>query len=101
MFFGFLFYGLTVSVCRRWSRVAKALLVEKIRDTELEHAPVDAVEAQSGAPVLAEERVQPIDHLACILLCFFFTNLTLCLMWYAFLYDSAGTVNPSWTDVFG
>lgn len=34
-------------------------------------------------------------------LCFFVNNLMLCVLWYAFKYDSVGTTNPSWTQVFG
>lgn len=34
-------------------------------------------------------------------LVFFVVNLTVCTLWYCFRYDSTGTINPSWTGIFG
>jgi hypothetical protein len=34
-------------------------------------------------------------------LVFFVVNLSVCALWYCLRYDSKGTVNPSWTEVFG
>lgn len=79
-------------ICKRWPLVGKALLIEH-RAQETSQAT-----EQSG-----EEEVEngPIDGSAWRSLCFFVTNLVVCLLWYAFLYDSTRTINPSWTDIFG
>jgi hypothetical protein len=34
-------------------------------------------------------------------LVFFVVNLSVCALWYCLRYDPKGTVNPSWTEVFG
>jgi hypothetical protein len=42
-----------------------------------------------------------VDDGAWSSLVFFLMTLVVCVLWYAFIYDSTGTINPSWTDVFG
>ena len=79
--------------CHRWPIVARALLIEN-REPQ---PPGDQQNDESQTDV----KVSPIDPGLWILLCIFLTNLAVCVLWYAFLYDSVGTSNPSWTDVFG
>jgi len=33
--------------------------------------------------------------------CFFIQHMLVCVLWYAFKYDEAGTINPNWTEVLG
>jgi hypothetical protein len=81
-------------VCERFPAVAKALLIET-RPSE-----VESLEGQSeGAVVESDDRL--VEAMALISLAVFFYNLVTCLLWYAFKYDPIGTVNPSWTDIFG
>lgn len=42
-----------------------------------------------------------VDDAALGSLISFFTNLGVCILWYAFMYDESGTVKPAWTDTFG
>jgi hypothetical protein len=42
-----------------------------------------------------------IFHKATWTLTFFIVNATICSLWYCFRYDPTGTVNPSWTGIFG
>jgi len=86
------------SVCRRWPDVGEALLItrEPRIGEELEQPAQSGSEAAHSS---VEETL--IEEDAWISFCFFLINLVVCLLWYAFMYDSTGTVNPSWTDVFG
>ncbi|PVH89575.1 hypothetical protein DL98DRAFT_1123 [Cadophora sp. DSE1049] len=79
-------------ICRRWPVVASALLIEQtaLEPSEVEQHP-DASTIQS----------YPVDFGAWAALCFFLTNVVVCVLWYAFIYNSAGTANPPWTDIFG
>jgi len=33
--------------------------------------------------------------------CLFLVSWVVCILWYAYVYESSGTVNPGWTSVFG
>lgn len=76
-------------MCRRWPVIARALLVERVKEN---------VEDGTGGE---EGEKGEIDENAWMCFCFFGFNLVICVLWYAFIYDSRGTVNPPWTDVFG
>lgn len=80
-------------ICRRWPAVGKALLIDPSPRTE-------KLEVDASNEVEEEAEVQ-IDNRAWVSLCFFLTNLMVCILWYAFIYDPKGSLNPSWTDVFG
>lgn len=81
-------------ICKRWPAVGKALLIEtRVKE-------VKQVQDPAEDPELREDH-GTIEGRAWESLCFFITNLLGCLLWYAFMYDSTGTVNPCWTDVFG
>lgn len=41
------------------------------------------------------------DIRACYSLLLFLYSLGVCILWYAYAYDPAGTSNPSWTAIFG
>jgi len=51
--------------------------------------------------LLLNPRYGYADRESCLALVMVLIELCVCLLWYAFRYDSAGTVNPSWTVVFG
>lgn len=42
-----------------------------------------------------------IDDRAWLKFCIFCGSLVICVLWYAFLYHAAGTVNLEWTQIFG
>ncbi|KAL2061411.1 hypothetical protein VTL71DRAFT_7684 [Oculimacula yallundae] len=42
-----------------------------------------------------------VDVVACFSLVFFLVTVVPSLLWYGFIYEPAGTSNPSWTGVFG
>ncbi|KAJ6594566.1 hypothetical protein B0H19DRAFT_1225676 [Mycena capillaripes] len=75
-------------VSRRWPRVAEVFLVK--RKAKQENQDSDS-----------RNNVGPVDDRAWLALCFFFTNLMVSILWYALVYDPAGTLNPDWTEVFG
>lgn len=96
IFYGY-FWGMS-SVCRRWPGVGEALLIS--REPRIGEEPEQPAQPGSqAAPSSVEDG--PIDDTAWLSFCFFFVNLIVCALWYAFMYSSEGTVNPSWTDVFG
>jgi hypothetical protein len=41
-----------------------------------------------------------IDDRAWLEFCFFYASLVILVLWYVFLYSSAGFINPEWTQVF-
>ncbi|KAH9216018.1 hypothetical protein DL95DRAFT_460561 [Leptodontidium sp. 2 PMI_412] len=88
-----IFFLLLVRICRSWPMVSRALLIE-CRDKDRSGGC-----QQDESP--GDVRTWPFDPLLWALLCFFLTDLAVCVLWYAFKYDSTDTVNPSWTDVFG
>jgi hypothetical protein len=48
------------------------------------------------------ESVDPVDRGEGVLIFVsFLYTVVLCICWYAFRYNPAGTVNPGWTSVFG
>ncbi|KAJ6594577.1 hypothetical protein B0H19DRAFT_65568 [Mycena capillaripes] len=75
-------------VGRRWPRVAEVLLVKRKSTQENQ-------DSDGG------NNAGPVDDRAWLALCFFFTNLMVSVLWYALVYDPTGTLNPSWTEVFG
>ncbi|KAK0125497.1 hypothetical protein ONS96_009334 [Cadophora gregata f. sp. sojae] len=79
-------------ICRRWPVVASALLIEQ--------PSADPGEGgQHSDPPIPQPSL--IDFEAWVSLCFFLTNIVVVVLWYAFIYDSTGTANPPWTDIFG
>jgi hypothetical protein len=42
-----------------------------------------------------------IDHGGFLALLFFLATVLGTILWYGYIYDSRGTVNPSWTGIFG
>jgi hypothetical protein len=90
------FHWATSSLCERCPSIAKALLIDRrLWDlAKIEHLPPNhrtGLELETGI----------IYSMAWSSLCIFLSNLVVSVLWYAFIYDSAGTLNPSWTDVFG
>jgi hypothetical protein len=55
----------------------------------------------AGQILLATPRLGSIDRTACWALVILLVVLCVCLLWYSFRYDPVGTVNSSWTVVFG
>lgn len=49
----------------------------------------------------AGEGAEKIDHGAVLSLVFFLATISACVLWYGYVFDPAGTSNPSWTGVFG
>lgn len=88
------YLGMT-QVCKRWPLVGRVLLIERV---EKKAHVANTVE---GGGIVIENEKGPVDIPAWLALCFFFTNLTGYVLWYAYMYDSSGTVNPDWTDIFG
>ncbi|KAH7419357.1 hypothetical protein BKA64DRAFT_14188 [Cadophora sp. MPI-SDFR-AT-0126] len=86
------FWFVLLCICRRWPVVASALLIEQT-------AP-EASEVERYPNALIDQS-DPLDFGAWASLCFFLTNIVVCVLWYAFMYDSTGTANPPWTDIFG
>jgi hypothetical protein len=84
-------------VCKKWPWVGRVLLVESKawRPKGVEN------ESEGRTGGIAKVEADPIDAAAWALLCLFNINVGVCALWYAFLYDSTRTVDPSWTDVFG
>ncbi|KAJ6530769.1 hypothetical protein B0H19DRAFT_1192000 [Mycena capillaripes] len=72
-------------LCRRWPRIGEVLLVTRKGDQD-----------SNG-----ENAARSVDILAWFALCLWFTNLVVSVLWYAFVYDPTGTLNPNWTEVFG
>lgn len=72
-------------LCRRWPRIGEVLLVTRKGDQD-----------SNGG-----NTARSVDILAWFALCFWFTNLVVSVLWYAFVYDPTATLNPNWTEVFG
>jgi hypothetical protein len=49
----------------------------------------------------AIEGAAKIDHGAVLSVDFFLATIFACVLWYGYVFDPAGTSNPSWTGVFG
>jgi hypothetical protein len=47
------------------------------------------------------ENKPKLDHGGFLSLVFFLATVLGTILWYGYIYDSDGTVNPSWTGVFG
>ncbi|CZR61926.1 uncharacterized protein PAC_11823 [Phialocephala subalpina] len=85
-------------VCDRWPGVAKVLLLD-VRPLGVGATQEEETRERNAATGGGE--LGSIHDSAWISFCFFLMNLGTCVLWYAFMYDERGTVNPSWTDVFG
>lgn len=83
-------------LCERWPAIAKGLLIDwRAWDREkVEHVPQ---REKNGA----ENETGVLHTRACVSFTIFLNDLVVCVLWYAFMYDSTGTINPSWTVVFG
>ena len=62
---------------------------------------VPSGEEEAGGIMPVVERPPLVDDDALGSLISLFTNLGVCIMWYAFMYDERDTVKPAWTDIFG
>jgi len=97
-----LMHWISYWVCKRWPVVGRALLIA--REPQPAGEKVGS-QMQTDSAVDGEEGVEkdkgPIDTDAWFCFCFFLTNLVVCAMWYGFMYNETGTVNPPWTNVFG
>ena len=93
-FYYTLYWGLHY-VSKRWPIFTKVLLL----DLSTEARQLEEVTRDPNTP--AEEESSRIDEAAWFFFCFFLTNFGVFILWYAYIYNSEGTVNPSWTDVFG
>jgi hypothetical protein len=83
-------------VCKGWPVVARMLLIAR------EPRPAgEKVEGDGEEEEVDEKDKGPIDPDAWLCFCFFFTSLMAFGMWYGFMYNETGTVNPPWTNVFG
>jgi hypothetical protein len=49
----------------------------------------------------AREGAAKIDHGAVLSVVFFLATIFACVLLYGYVFDPAGTSNPSWTSVFG
>lgn len=87
------FLLVTRFTCSLWPIIGRALLIERREQ--------DVSEEQQQQQLASGGEVSAIDTSAAASLLFFLTNLVVCVLWYAFMYDSTGTVNPAWTEVFG
>lgn len=90
------FHWVMTRLCERCPAVARALLIDRRPwDAEkIEHLPP---QHRTGF----EEMTGVIQPHAWSSFCVFLSNSVVCVLWYAFVYDSTGTLNPSWTNVFG
>ncbi|KAL2066872.1 hypothetical protein VTL71DRAFT_1296 [Oculimacula yallundae] len=75
---------------------------------ELDVTEVDVSESINDlefGPTAEPETKKKVDNFELTVepfaLCFFVTNLLVFVLWYAYEYDQTGTINPSWTHVFG
>jgi hypothetical protein len=83
-------------VCKRWPVVGRMLLIAR------EPRPAgEKVEGGGEEEDEDEKDKGPLDPGAWLCFCFFFTSLVPFGMWYGFMYNEIGTVNPPWTNVFG
>ncbi|KAE9381905.1 hypothetical protein N431DRAFT_15583 [Stipitochalara longipes BDJ] len=93
--FYYFYFGLAW-LCERCPLIAKVLLIDRTPWdlAKIEHLPR---EKRKGYELEAGVIYFPPWNCFCI----FLSNLALCILWYAFVYNSTGTVNPGWTHVFG
>jgi hypothetical protein len=75
----------------------------RLRDTLLVASREESSSAvnEESLPSVGEEGSPVVDEAAVWSLTFCIANIVLCLLWYWLSYKSDGTVNPSWTGVFG
>lgn len=85
-------------ICGGWPGVARVLLldVRPVGPGATREEEARERNAASGGGEMGS-----IHDSAWVSFCFFLMNLGTCVLWYAFMYDESGTVNPDWTDVFG
>jgi hypothetical protein len=95
IYFGVFYWGVAW-LCERRPSVARGFLFDRTPWdlAKIEHLPP---RHRTGF----EEMTGVIQPFAWFSFCIFLSNLGVCILWYAFIYDSTGTLNPSWTDVFG
>jgi hypothetical protein len=80
-------------VCKCWPVVGRVLLIA--REPRLAGEKVESDGEQED-----EKDEGPIYPEAWSCFCFFFMSLVAFALWYGFMYNETGTVNPSWTNVF-
>jgi len=95
MFYYYLLLGLTW-LCERYPKVSKALLIDR-RPWDLAKIENVPREHRKGYETVTDVIYDP----PWFCFCMFSSDVGVCIMWYAFAYDPAGTVNPGWTYVFG
>jgi hypothetical protein len=118
-------------IIKRWPGVARALLIQpKTREEKEAEIPqageqhdegyVEGLDFERWRAQGVRQRMQElraearavvvgsplkddllVDDGAWFSLVLFLMTLVVCVLWYGFIYDSTGTINPSWTDVFG
>jgi hypothetical protein len=95
--FNILCFRILNLICKRCPTVAKALLV-----VPEPKAVREQVEMPDGTSTeVLERELPPVASDAFMALSFFLSNLGICVLWYAFNYNEAGTVNSARTDMFG
>lgn len=85
-------------ICWRWPMIAKFLLLEKREEKSKESPNGQNTEDEAGERTV---KAGSTDKIALMGFYFFLVNLVVTVLWYAYIYDEIGTVNPSWTGVFG
>jgi hypothetical protein len=88
---------LMLLVCKKWPGVGRAFLIDN-EEWNSRRGEDQAGESSEG---VENQEVEPIEDGAWAALCLFITNVVVCALWYAFIYDPTETINPPWTDVFG
>jgi hypothetical protein len=78
------------------------ILSPRLRDTVLVASREESSSAVNEESLPSVDEGSPVvDEAAVWSLTFCIANIVLCLLWYWLSYKSDGTVNPSWTGVFG
>jgi hypothetical protein len=90
-----LMHWISLWVCKRWPVVGRMLLIAREPQLASEKVKGDGEEEAED-----EKDRGPIDPEAWLCFSFFFTSLVAFSMWYGFMYNEIGTVNPPWTNVF-
>jgi hypothetical protein len=89
-----LIHWISYWVCKRWPVVGRVLLIAR--------EPRPASEKVEGDSEEEDEKDKgPINPEAWLCFCFFFTSLVAFALWYRFMYNKTGTINPPWTNIFG
>jgi len=80
--------------------VPKALLTER-REEKVSQDQASGENTPGPVGPVVETGRWPVDTASWFSICFFVYNIVGCLLWYTVKYNSTGTENPSWTDIFG